>query len=123
LLIDESLTVAGADTPPKDLPPIDFEEFLTVQRIIGLVDTATQAHDKMVIEAFEQFVCRLPAKGYRTTEFDMTDTRREKLIAAGCAAIDYYFRTQETEGMKGPDVDEIERAFQRADRIARRILR
>jgi predicted acylesterase/phospholipase RssA len=122
LLIDESLAVEGVDTPPKVPPPIDFEEFLTVQRIIGLVDTAMQAHDKMVIEAFEQFVCRLPARGYRTTEFDMTDTRREKLIAAGRAAMEYYFRTQETEGMKGPDVDEMERAFKRADRIARRIL-
>jgi hypothetical protein len=76
----------------------------------------------MVVEAFEQFVCRLPARNYRTTEFDMTDDRREKLIAAGRKAMDRYFLTQETEGMKGPDVYEMERAFKRADRIAAKIL-
>jgi hypothetical protein len=125
LLIDESLVVAGSETLPPgsgrsgvalaDIPP--------AARVMGLIDTATQAHDKMVIEAFEQFVCRLPARGYQTTEFDMTDERRERLIAAGRAAMDHYFRTQETEGMKGPDVFEMERALQRADRVAGKILR
>ena len=98
LLIDESLPVgevaernAPADGGLASLPP--------AQRIKGLVDTATQAHDKMVIDAFEQFVCRLPARGYQTTEFDMTDARRDALIAAGQQALDAYFRLQETEGM------------------------
>jgi len=125
LLIDEGLSL-GPEEPArvtskpsgaavlKDLPP--------ATRIMGLIDTATQAHDKMVIDAFEQFVCRLPAKSYQTTEFDMTDERRDRLIAAGQAAMDRYFRSQETEGMKGPDVFEIERALQRADRIAGKIL-
>lgn len=125
LLIDESLVVAGSETLPPgggrsgvalaDIPP--------AARVMGLIDTATQAHDKMVIEAFEQFVCRLPARGYQTTEFDMTDERRERLIAAGRAAMDHYFRTQETEGMKGPDVFEMERALKRADRVAGKILK
>ena len=87
-----------------------------------MVDTATQAHDKMVIDAFEHFVCRLPAWGYNTTEFDMSDTRRDALIAAGQRALDNYFRLQETEGMKGPDVFAMERALRRADKAAVRIL-
>lgn len=120
LLIDESLTVAGAEPPPVD--PTGLEDILPVARLLGLVDTATQAHDKMVIDAFEQFVCRLPARGYETTEFDMTDERRERLIAAGQAALDYYFRTQETQGMKGPDVAAMDRALARADRQARKML-
>ncbi len=125
MLIDESLVVAGSEAAPTgpgrsgvvlaDIPP--------AARVMGLIDTATQAHDKMVIEAFEQFVCRLPAKGYETTEFDMTDERRERLIAAGRAAMDHYFRAQETEGMKGPDVFEMERALKRADRVAGKILK
>ncbi len=123
LLIDETMDVPGsnAGNPPNpdgtlaDLPP--------VERIIGLIDTATKAHDKMVIEAFEQFVCRLPAKGYRTTEFDMSDPRRDALLAAGRNAMVNYFRTVETQGMKGPDIDEMERALARADRIANRTLR
>lgn len=121
LLIDESLPVPGAEIEPgppggsmADLPP--------VERIIDLAETATQAHDKMVIEAFEQFVCRLPAQGYGTIEFNMTDDRREKLIAAGRAAMSRYFRTRETQGMKGPDIHEMERALNRADRIAGRLL-
>ena len=121
LLIDESLPVgeAAERNAPGDgglasLPP--------AQRIKGLVDTATQAHDKMVIDAFEQFVCRLPARGYHTTEFDMTDARRDALIAAGQRALDEYFRLQETEGMKGPDVFAMERALRRADKAAVRIL-
>jgi len=36
-------------------------------------------------------VCRLPAKGYGTTEFDMTPARRDALVAAGRAAAANYF--------------------------------
>jgi predicted acylesterase/phospholipase RssA len=119
MLIDESLSVPGDDSPPT-VPPL--EEILPAARLLGLIETATQAHDKMVIDAFEQFVCRLPARGYETTEFDMSDERRERLIAAGQAALDHYFRTQETQGMKGPDVQAMDRALKRADRQARKIL-
>jgi predicted acylesterase/phospholipase RssA len=123
MLIDETLSVDGAtDLTPRTPPVVRFADLPPAQRIMGLIDTATQAHDKMVIEAFEQFVCRLPAKSYKTTEFDMTDERRERLIAAGRSAMDHYFRTQETQGMKGPDVFEMERAIKRADRIAGKIL-
>ena len=78
--------------------------------------------DKMVIDAFEQFVCRLPARGYQTTEFDMSDQKRDDLIAAGQRALAEYFRLQETEGMKGPDVFAMERALRRADQAAAKIL-
>jgi hypothetical protein len=33
----------------------------------------TTAHDKMVIEEFADLVVKLPAGGYGTTEFDMSD--------------------------------------------------
>ena len=120
LLIDESLKVTGVqDTVARSGGLVDLSP---VARITGLIDTAAHAHDKMVIEAFEQFVCRLPAKSYRTTEFDMTDERRRLLIAAGRSAIDDYFRNRETEGMKGPNVFEMEKALKRADGIALNIL-
>jgi predicted acylesterase/phospholipase RssA len=121
LLIDESLAVPGDDPLPDD-PGKGVAEILPVARLVGLLETAIHAHDKMVIDAFEQFVCRLPARGYETTEFDMSDARRERLIAAGQAALDHYFRAQETQGMKGPDVPAMERALKRADRQARKIL-
>lgn len=125
MLIDESLSVGPEETTrvtPKPGSAAALKELPPAARIMGLIDTATQAHDKMVIDAFEQFVCRLPAKSYQTTEFQMTDERRDRLIAAGRAAVDRYFRSQETEGMKGPDVFEMERALQRADRIAGKLL-
>lgn len=55
----------------------------TVQRILELVNTMLKAHDKMVIEAFSDRVMRLPAAGYGTIEFDMTDARRDALLNAG----------------------------------------
>lgn len=122
LLIDEQLPVPGIDYGDGSskgnldgLPP--------VTRIIRLVDTATQAHDKVAIDAFEQFICRLPARSYRTMEFNMTDERRELLIAGGRAALARYFRVRETLGMRAPDVHEMDRAMKRANEIAFRILR
>lgn len=124
LLIDESLNVAGGnDAPPPRDGGATLDDVLPAARLLSLIETATQAHDKMVIEAFEQLVCRLPAQGYETTEFDMTDERRERLIAAGQATLDRYFRTRETQGMKGPDVYAMERALKQADRLANKILR
>lgn len=122
LLIDEELSVPGIDPDPSNEANGSLTDLPPVERIIGLIDTATQAHDKMVIEAFEQFVCRLPAKGYGTTEFDMSDYRRDALITSGKHVMADYFRTRETQGMKGPDVDEMERAFRQADRLANKIL-
>ena len=122
LLIDEELSVPGIDPGPSNEAGGSLTDLPPVERIIGLIDTATQAHDKMVIEAFEQFVCRLPAKGYGTTEFDMSDYRRDALITSGKHVMADYFRTRETQGMKGPDVDEMERAFRQADRLANKIL-
>jgi len=122
LLIDEDMPVDGVDEPPT-VPGGSLSDLPPAVRIVDLIDTATQAHDKMVIEAFEQLVCRLPARSFGTTEFDMTDERRDLLIAGGRAAMDSYFRAQETQGMKGPSVHEMDRAMKRANRIAGRILR
>lgn len=83
-LIDEDLPVPGAPSlAVRDEGGLALEELTTVQRLKHLVDTAIQAHDKAVIEAFEHLVVRLPARGYGTTEFAMSPERRDALIAAG----------------------------------------
>ena len=91
LLIDESLPVG----PAKRGILIDIDvkpgELKTVQRFKRLIETMTGAHDKMVIEEFEHLVVRLPAAGYGTTEFDMSDERRKALVAAGERAVSAYF--------------------------------
>ncbi len=48
------------------------------------------ARDKAVIEAYERFVVRLPAKGYGVTEFDLSDARRDTLVAAGVSMMSDY---------------------------------
>lgn len=94
LLIDEDLDVPNA--PPHLSEEEDEEAGLggkisklrTVQRVQRLVDTMRGAHDNQLITANDRLICRLPAKSYGTMEFDMTEERREALIAAGGAAME-----------------------------------
>jgi hypothetical protein len=82
LLIDEELAVPA----PRALGVsvnIKPDELAIVQRLKRLADTATSAHDKMVLDEYAHLVARLPAKGYGTTEFDMSDVRRDALVRAG----------------------------------------
>jgi predicted acylesterase/phospholipase RssA len=81
LLIDEKLTVEGADDTVK--PPKLVGHLRTVQRVGRLVDTMTGAQDNTEIRRHEADICRLPAKGYGTTEFDMAPERLEALINGG----------------------------------------
>ncbi len=122
LLIDENLIVPGTETCPPGETTLNAAEFPLPSRVLGLINTVTQAHDKMVIEAFEQFVCRLPAAGYGTTEFDMSDERRDLLVAGGRAAMARYFDELETQPIKGDDLIALEKALHQADRIATNIL-
>jgi predicted acylesterase/phospholipase RssA len=89
-LIDETLPVP--DAPPLKVQPASsaLTDARPVQRLKELANTATQAHDKAVIDAFEDLVVRLPAKTYGTTEFDMTDARRAAIIASGKAVTQAY---------------------------------
>lgn len=101
-LIDETLPVPDSEEAPDEatavaegrrvLSPVDVKELEVVTRIKRMVDTVTQAHDKFVIEAYRHKVCRLPAQGYGTLDFDVSDKRRDALIAAGHAATAAYFR-------------------------------
>jgi predicted acylesterase/phospholipase RssA len=138
LLIDETLAV-----PVKRGILVDVNikpgELRTVQRIKRLVNTMTGAHDKMVIEEYEHLVVRLPAGGYGTTEFDMSDQRRESLVAAGRRAMKAYLDAQPApravtpmrakaksakpapRGAKG--AKSVKPAATAADRIAKRLLR
>lgn len=93
LMIDETLPVRGAETAAKQAPKFSLGELRTVQRLSNLMNTSLSARDKMVIDAFENLVVRLPAKGYGTTEFDMTDERRALLVKAGRETMQTYFES------------------------------
>ena len=92
LLIDEDLDVPGAPPVEQTQNAIpDMSSIRTLSRMKSLLDTATQGHDKFVLDGLEHLVARMPAKGYGTTEFDMSDERRAAIIAAGRTALGAYF--------------------------------
>ncbi len=84
LLIDEKLPVPGAATRP---PPELKDQIRTVQRVSRLVDTMTGAQDNAQIRLHEREICRVPAMGYGTTEFDMDEARLSALIEGGRQAM------------------------------------
>ncbi len=139
MLIDESAPVPGVALAA--LPPaVDhLGQLRTVQRLGHLLNTLLSARDQRVTDVFEQFVVRLPAKGYGTVEFDMTDERREALVDAGRQAMRAYFASAPAgldlsglttgglataTGAAGavPARDEIDRQQRAANKVALRIL-
>ncbi len=123
LLIDEQLPVEGAPPPSFSLPGegINLRETRTGQRLIGLLNTMLMAHDMAVIESFAQLVVRLPAKGYGTVEFDMSDARRQALVEAGRKAMAEYLDKVES-APPSFDIEAQNRMTREADGIAARIL-
>jgi predicted acylesterase/phospholipase RssA len=125
LLIDETMEVPGAPPPQEEKEAVasGLSSLRTVTRVKNLINTVTQAHDKSVIEAFERFVVRLPARTYGTVEFGMSAARREALVKAGQAATVAYFNRQEALAAAGPsfaiNASDLEPA---ADRIAEKML-
>jgi predicted acylesterase/phospholipase RssA len=125
-LIDESMEVPGAPEEPSQEPALDFSQFRTVTRIKNLLNTMTQAHDRIVMDEFQRLVIHLPAKGYGTIEFDMSDERRDALVAAGQQATAAFFKRLELEeagGVSfGTDFAEMQAISSAADKVAKRIL-
>ncbi|MEJ2747458.1 MAG: hypothetical protein P8183_06070, partial [Anaerolineae bacterium] len=96
MLIDETQSVPNAPALPgqKETPSpstLSIPNLPIVRRVSNLVNTMTNAHDKTVIEAYKDGVCRLPAKGYGTTEFDMSDERVAALVNAGQQTMSRFF--------------------------------
>ncbi|MFN2150630.1 MAG: patatin-like phospholipase family protein [Anaerolineales bacterium] len=127
MLIDENLPVPGTQTAKGDAEKDKFEigQLATVQRLNHLVNTVLSARDKSVIEAFENLVARMPAKGYGTTEFDMTDERRNTLVEAGRNAMEEYFEKQQPAGAVAfaMDIQPDPTATSTANKLADRMLR
>lgn len=60
------------------------------RRMNNLIDTFTRAHDRIVANMYPHNVCSLPAKGYETMDFNMSDHRVQALINAGNTAMQGY---------------------------------
>ncbi|MCZ6514833.1 MAG: hypothetical protein O6850_03100, partial [Acidobacteria bacterium] len=109
LLIDEGKPVAnsGYARDPEDVDGLregilEFLEGLkTVGRLRRLVDSMTNARDNQAIQEHKKEICRLPAKGYGTTEFDMSKERRNAMVEAGRKAMKEYFDRQKQNQPSG----------------------
>lgn len=58
-----------------------------VDRLKRLANTATGAHDNLAKVLYKRNVVRLPASGYETTQFGMSDQERDALVNAGREAM------------------------------------
>ena len=81
LLIDETMPVA--DEPGGDDRHGRISRFKVIQRLSRITDTLTRARDTEDIRLLDRFVCRLPAKGYGTLEFDMHGDRLGHFLQSG----------------------------------------
>jgi len=91
LLLDETLPVPGI-APAK--PPVPVQEMRVVQRLSRLMDTMMGAQDNEEMRQHASEICRLPVKGYGTTEFDMPDAKLQALIEAGRSALEIHLQTR-----------------------------
>ncbi len=99
-LIDDDLAVLNAPELVETPPVLDIANLVPLQRISRLIDTTLSARDKMVIDSYANLVVRMPAKGFGTTEFNMTDQRRIALVEAGQQALRKYFYDLEHPALK-----------------------
>ena len=67
MLIDKSMDVPGLEIQAVASSGLDLATSRPAQRLANLLNTATTAHDKMVVDGFQQLVAHMPAKGYGTT--------------------------------------------------------
>lgn len=119
MLIDEKLPVTKGLLVNST---IKLRDLTMIQRLERLVDTATGAHDKLIIEEYADLVVRLPAQGYGTTEFDMSDDRRTALVAAGRDAMKMYLEGGNSGGLLLPTKAAGGKPETAADRVARGVL-
>lgn len=86
LLIDESLSVLEQPASGTGRSKL-IDDLPSIKRIHNLAETMMAARDNSLIDYYAAEICRLPAKGYGTLEFDMEGARRDDLIEAGRQAM------------------------------------
>ena len=97
LLIDEALDVPGCEgaqcvhvqEPASKSGRLG--KLRTAQRLSRLIETMLGAHDREAIQAFNHKICRIPAKGYGTLEFELAGKRREHFLEGGRQAMRDHF--------------------------------
>jgi predicted acylesterase/phospholipase RssA len=91
LVLDTTLEVPGAPPPPRASSALGALSATRLgQRITALADTMVNGMDLTVSDSASLRLCRLPAKGYGVTEFDMSPARAEALASAATVATATY---------------------------------
>ena len=90
LLLDESLDVPDAPPATAQTKRGVLDDIQLDDRLARIVDAMTKARDQVVIEKYPELVCRLPAKDYATTQFELEPARRDALVEAAYAAARAY---------------------------------
>jgi predicted acylesterase/phospholipase RssA len=92
LVLDATLEVPGAPPAPRVSSALGALSATRLgQRITALADTMVNGMDLTVSDFASLRLCRLPAKGYGVTEFDMSQARAEALVSAATVATATYF--------------------------------
>lgn len=84
LLLDETRAIPGTN---PTVPPEPLGQSRVVQRVSRLMDTMMGAQDNAEMRSHESEICRLPVKGYGTTEFDMAPDKLKALVDGGYQAM------------------------------------
>ncbi len=107
LHIDDNIPVPGADqyppvarTPEQRMRPGEQWQPL-MDRVGRLINTAIRSRDNLEIRLHPTNICHLPAGGYDTMEFNMSDKRIELLVTAGQAAMETFLREHAPSRRKG----------------------
>ncbi len=91
LVLDATLEVPGAPPAPGASPALGaFFATRLGLRVRALADTMLNGVDLTLSDVASLHLCRLPAKGYAATEFDMSQARAEALVAAATDATAKY---------------------------------
>jgi predicted acylesterase/phospholipase RssA len=91
LLLDEQLAIPGTN---PELPPEPLGQIRVVQRVSRLLDTMMGAQDNDEIRRHASEICRLPVKGYGTTEFNMSEEKLHALVSGGHDAVVAHLQTR-----------------------------
>ena len=103
LVLDTSLEVPGAPPAPEASSGLGALAATRLgQRLVALADTMVNGMDLTVSDSASRHLCRLPAGGYRATEFEMTQARAEALVSAATAVTARYLDELERGGSPGP---------------------
>jgi hypothetical protein len=80
--------------PNTPRAPIHAPEFRLIDRVRNVIDTMMESGDQSAIRDYESEVCRIPVKGFGTTEFDMPPDRLNALVSSGRVAMEQHLASR-----------------------------